>query len=626
MSPRCLFTVENLNLSIGEQIIFDDASLAAFEGERIALIGRNGSGKTTLLKVISGSEIPLDTKIARERDLRIAAMPQDFQLDDTLSARENIRTGLEWFYELQRLYETKLPAAEHDRIEEILNRYNAWHLEHKLDEIMEKLHLPDEAHPIANASGGEKRRIALARAIISEPDLLLLDEPTNHLDVETIEWIENFLAAWRGTALFITHDRRFLDKIATRVVELDHGKIYSYPGNYADYLAGRAERLEAADAQENRRQSFLRREIEWVRRSPKARMKRNMGRLRRYEEIAAQSGPVRDEEIDLVIPRGARMGNMILEMKNVSLNFGEREIIKDFNFEFSPGCRLGVVGPNGAGKTTFLRLITGALSPDSGTIRVAPTVQFNYVDQSRVLLNEEKSVLEEISEGLSTVQLGSESISVWTYLRRFLFDERRINTKINRLSGGEKARLALAKILLKGGNFLLLDEPTNDLDLSSLRLLEEALLDFNGCLIAVSHDRYFLNRISTHILGFDGEGKAFFTPGDYDYYLEKRPQKIQEQPKEKEHLKVQTPPPAPPAKKKLSFKEQKELEGMEERIAAAEEKVAEYENMFSSPDFFAQHGTDSAKLQQEFENAQKELAALYSRWEELETKAAECKK
>ena len=626
MSPRCLFTAENLNLSIGEQVIFDDASISAFEGERIALIGRNGSGKTTLLKVIAGIEIPLDTKIAKERDLRIAFMPQDFQLDETLSARENIRTGLEWFYELQRLYESRLPLAEHEKIEELLNRYDAWHLEHKLDEIMEKLHLRDEAAPIANASGGEKRRIALARAIISAPDLLLLDEPTNHLDVETIEWIENFLNSWRGTALFITHDRRFLDKIATRVVELDHGKIYSYPGNYADYLAGRAERLEAADAQENRRQSFLRREIEWVRRSPKARMKRNMGRLRRYEEIAAQSGPVRDEEIDLVIPRGARMGNMILEMKDVSLSFGEREIIKNFNFEFSPGCRLGVVGPNGAGKTTFLRLITGALAPDSGTIRVAPTVQFNYVDQSRVLLNEEKSVLEEIGEGLSTVQLGSETISVWTYLRRFLFDERRINTKINRLSGGEKARLALAKILLKGGNFLLLDEPTNDLDLSSLRLLEEALLDFNGCLIAVSHDRYFLNRISTHILGFDGEGKAFFTPGDYDYYLEKRPQKVQEPPKEKERPKVQTPPPAPQSKKKLSYKEQKELEGMEERIAAAEEKVSEYENLFSSPDFFAQHGNDSAKLQQEFENAQKELASLYSRWEELEAKAAECQK
>ena len=625
MSPRCLFTAENLNLSIGEQIIFDDAAISAFEGERIALIGRNGSGKTTLLKVIAGIEIPLDTKIAKERDLRIAFMPQDFQLDETLSARENIRTGLEWFYELQRLYESRLPLAEHEKIEELLNRYDAWHLEHKLDEIMEKLHLRDEAAPIVNASGGEKRRIALARAIISAPDLLLLDEPTNHLDVETIEWIENFLNSWRGTALFITHDRRFLDKIATRVVELDHGKIYSYPGNYADYLAGRAERLEAADAQENRRQSFLRREIEWVRRSPKARMKRNMGRLRRYEEIAAQSGPVRDEEIDLVIPRGARMGNMILEMKDVSLSFGEREIIKNFNFEFSPGCRLGVVGPNGAGKTTFLRLITGALAPDSGTIRVAPTVQFNYVDQSRVLLNEEKSVLEEIGEGLSTVQLGSETISVWTYLRRFLFDERRINTKINRLSGGEKARLALAKILLKGGNFLLLDEPTNDLDLSSLRLLEEALLDFNGCLIAVSHDRYFLNRISTHILGFDGEGKAFFTPGDYDYYLEKRPQKAVEPPKEKERPKVQPAAPAPQSKKKLSYKEQKELEGMEERIAAAEEKVAEYENMFSSPDFFAQHGNDSAKLQQEFENAQKELASLYSRWEELEAKAAECR-
>ena len=267
-------------------------------------------------------------------------------------------------------------------------------------------------------------------------------------------------------------------------------------------------------------------------------------------------------------------------------------------------------------------MITGDLLPDSGSIRVAPTVQFNYVDQSRVLLDENKSVLDEISEGLSSVQLGSETISVWTYLRRFLFDERRINTRIDRLSGGEKARLALAKVLLKGGNFLLLDEPTNDLDLSSLRLLEEALLDFNGCLIAVSHDRYFLNRISTHILGFDGEGNAFFTPGDYDYYLEKRPAKVQTEPKERAKAAVPVPPPAP-AKKKLSYKEQKELEGMEQRIAAAEEKVSEYENMFSSPDFFAAHGNDSAKLQQEFEEAQKELASLYSRWEELETKAAE---
>jgi ATP-binding cassette subfamily F protein uup len=317
------------------------------------------------------------------------------------------------------------------------------------------------------------------------------------------------------------------------------------------------------------------------------------------------------------------MGNLILDMKNVSLKFGEREIIKDFNFEFSPGCRLGIVGPNGAGKTTFLRLITGALAPDSGTIRVAPTVQFNYVDQSRVLLDENKSVLDEISEGLSSVQLGSETISVWTYLRRFLFDERRINTRIDRLSGGEKARLALAKVLLKGGNFLLLDEPTNDLDLSSLRLLEEALLGFNGCLIAVSHDRYFLNRISTHILGFDGEGNAFFTPGDYDYYLEKRPQKVQAEPKTAP--KAAPVAPAAPAKKKLSYKEQKELESMEERIGAAEEKVSEYENMFSSPDFFSTHGADSAKLQQEFEAAQKELASLYSRWEELEAKAAECR-
>ena len=322
--------------------------------------------------------------------------------------------------------------------------------------------------------------------------------------------------------------------------------------------------------------------------------------------------------------QGPRLGNMTLELKDVSLSFGERNIIKNFNFEFAPGCRLGVVGPNGAGKTTFLRLVTGDLAPDSGVVRVAPTVQFNYVDQSRVILDGNKSVLDEIGQGVSTVQLGSETISVWTYLRRFLFDERRINTRVDRLSGGEKARLALAKVLLNGGNFLLLDEPTNDLDLSSLRLLEEALLDFNGCLIAVSHDRYFLNRISTHILGFDGDGNSFFTPGDYDYYLEKRPQPAVNEVKEKV-VPPKAVPAQPAAKKKLTYKEQKELEGMEDAVAAAEEKVAEYEALFSSPDFFQTHGGESARLQSEFEEAQKKVASLYSRWEELETKAAELK-
>ena len=629
MMLRTLFCAENLRLTIGEQLIFDDAALSVAEGERVALIGRNGTGKTTLLKIMAGGDAPLDARIARERELRSAFMPQEFQLEENLSTRENISRGLVWFHELLKKYENPLPPAEHERIESLLTLHDAWLPGHKVDEIMEKLRLRDTPLPVSGCSGGEKRRIALARAIVAEPDLLLLDEPTNHLDVETIEWIEEFFSSWRGTGVFVTHDRRFLDRIATRIVELDHGKLYSYPGSYADYLAGRAERLEAADAQENRRQCFLRREIEWVRRSPKARMKRNMGRLRRYEETAALSGPVRDEEIDLVIPEGPRLGNLTLELKNVSFGFGSRSILKNFDFEFLPGCRLGVVGPNGAGKTTFLKLITGELHPDAGEIRVASTVQFNYVDQSKEVLSEEKSVIDEIGGGVSTVQLGRETISVRSYLRRFLFDEKRVNTRIDRLSGGEKARLALAKAFLRGGNFLLLDEPTNDLDLSSLRLLEEALLSFDGCLIIVSHDRYFLNRVATHILGFDGRGGSFFTPGDYDYYLEKKNELAARTAEEEKKSAPPSPAartapaaPAPKTKKKLTWKEERELEGMESAIEEAEQKVAEYEALFSSPDFFSAHGADAPKLRQEFEEAQKHVACLYARWEELEKKAA----
>lgn len=627
MADNVLWAAEELSLSIGRQTLYDNTEFSISSGERVGLVGRNGSGKSTLFRLITGEELPGGGSITRARELRVALLPQEFQLDGNRSIAENVAEGLAWFRELQHKFETlSVNSPEHAAIDHQLMLHDGWNLDNKLDLVLEKLGLTDRDRLCGTLSGGEQRRVALARAIVAEPDLLLLDEPTNHLDVGTVEWIENFLADYRGSCLFITHDRCFLDRISTRIVELSHGKFYSYQGSYADFLAAKAERETREDIAEEKRRSFLRSEIEWVRRSPKARLKRNLGRMKRFDEIAARSGPIRDSDMELLIPAASRLGNKTVELKNVSLSFGSRKIIDDFSFEFEPGSRIGLVGPNGIGKSTLLKIITGSLIPDRGEAVAAPTVEFNYIDQSRLVLDPEKSVLEEIGEGVENVQLGTEKISVWGYLKRFLFEDERINTKIKYLSGGERARLTLAKILKQGGNFLILDEPTNDLDLSSLRLLEEALLSYGGCLLVVSHDRYFLNRVCTGILTFDPGGKIVYTPGDYDYSLEKRRERraAAEPVPVRETAKPSAVPSPAPARtpRKLSFKENRELEGMEEAVTAAEEKIAEIEACFGDPDFFEKYGSRSAELQRELDAARAEAARLYQRWEELENKRA----
>lgn len=623
-----LWAAEELSLTIGRQIIYDDTAVAIYSGERCALVGRNGCGKSTLLKIITGSELPGgNSKITRAKNLRCAILPQDFELDNTRTVRENIADGLAYFLELQQQYAALSPnSAEHAAVEHALQIHDAWNTGVKLATVMEKLNLNDIAdRNCKELSGGEKRRTALARAIISEPDLLLLDEPTNHLDVSTIEWIEEFLANCRCSCLFVTHDRYFLDRIATRIIELDHGKFYSYEGNYADFLAAKAARELREDIFEQKRQSFLRSEIDWVRRSPKARLKRNMGRIKRFEEISAIAKPLRDSDMELLIPAPPRLGNKTVDLKNVSHSFGDKRVIKEFSFEFPPGCRIGLVGPNGIGKSTLVKIITGAITPTGGKCECASTVQFNLIDQNRWVLDPEKTVQEEISEGLEHVCLGSEKVTVWTYLKRFLFEDERIKTQIKYLSGGEKARLALAKVLKRGGNFIILDEPTNDLDLASLRLLEEALAVFPGCVLAVSHNRYFLNRICTGVLSFGSDGELFYTPGDYDYSLEKRRER-------EKHLLPQAPvknSAAPVNKaprnkpKKLSFNEQRELDAMMDNIAAADDAVAELEAIFGDPEFYAKYGSQSSELQAKLDAARAESARLYARWEELENKQRE---
>ncbi len=627
MSEPVLWAAEELCLAIGRQTLYDNAEFFINAGERVGLIGRNGSGKSTLLRLITGEELPGSGNLTRARNLRVAVLPQDFEIDNGRSIADNVRDGLAWFLELQKKFETvSVNSPEHAEIDHLLMLHDGWNLDTKVEQVLAKLGLSDPQRPCDKLSGGEKRRVALARAIISEPDLLLLDEPTNHLDVAAVEWIEKFLAEYRGSCLFVTHDRYFLDRIATRIVELSHGKLYSYQGSYSDFLAAKAERKLNEDILDAKRRSFLRREVEWVRRSPKARLKRNLGRMKRYDEIAAQSGPVRDSDMELLIPTAYRLGNKTVDLKGVEQKFGDRVIIDHLDFEFEPRSRIGIVGPNGAGKSTLLRIITQQMQPTKGEVSIASTVEFNYIDQSRVALDPEKSVADEISEGVETIQLGAEKISVWGYLKRFLFEDERINTKVKYLSGGEKARLALAKILKQGGNFLILDEPTNDLDLSSLRLLEEALAAYLGCVIVVSHDRYFLNRVCTGILAFEAGGKVVYNPGDYDYYLEKRREReaaaLAAEPVRTVKPQPAVPPPAPRERRKLSYKEQRELDGMEEAIAAAEEKVSEIENCFSDPDFFNKYGSRTADLQRQLDDAKTECARLYERWDELESKRA----
>jgi ABC transporter related protein len=628
MSEPVLWAAEELSLAIGRQTLYDNAEFFINAGERVGLIGRNGSGKSTLLRLITGEELPGSGNLTRARNLRVAVLPQDFEIDNGRSIADNVRDGLAWFLELQKKFETvSVNSPEHAEIDHLLMLHDGWNLDTKVEQVLAKLGLSDPQRPCDKLSGGEKRRVALARAIISEPDLLLLDEPTNHLDVAAVEWIEKFLAEYRGSCLFVTHDRYFLDRIATRIVELSHGKLYSYQGSYSDFLAAKAERELNEDILDAKRRSFLRREVEWVRRSPKARLKRNLGRMKRYDEIAAQSGPVRDSDMELLIPTAYRLGNKTVDLKGVEQKFGDRVIIDHLDFEFEPRSRIGIVGPNGAGKSTLLKIITQQMQPTKGEVSIASTVEFNYIDQSRVALDPEKSVADEISEGVETIQLGAEKISVWGYLKRFLFEDERINTKVKYLSGGEKARLTLAKILKQGGNFLILDEPTNDLDLSSLRLLEEALATYLGCVIVVSHDRYFLNRVCTGILAFEAGGKVVYNPGDYDYYLEKRREReaaalAAAEPARPAKPQPSAPPPAPKERRKLSYKEQRELDGMEEAIAAAEEKVSEIETCFSDPDFFAKYGSRAAELQRQLDDAKAECARLYERWDELESKRA----
>jgi ABC transport system ATP-binding/permease protein len=619
--PVSVISAKEFTVRYGPQTVLDETSLNIDEGERLGLVGRNGSGKSTFLQILAGHEVPDAGEGVRRRELIVGYMPQQFQLEETATVHANIIAGADSTLELIDRYErTPAESQESARLLERIEHLGGWTLEHRIKSLVEHLHAPSLERTVGDLSGGEKRRVALCRALVSQPDLLLLDEPTNHLDTAAIEWLEDFLVHYPGTCLFVTHDRYFLDKIATGIVELDRGKFLRYAGNYTDFLLTRAARQAALEQQERKRQKFLKRELEWIRRSPSARRTKSIDRVEKYFEMAAQEEPAPELEAELIIPPPPKLGERVIELKEITLEIGGRKLIDGLNLDLRPGEKLGVIGANGLGKSSLLKVILGQLPPSQGEVILGPRVQINYIDQDRTLLDDQKTIWQEIGGGNESIRLGEETLSFRSYLRRFLFTEDRINTKIELLSGGERNRVVLAKTLKLGGNVLILDEPTNDLDLGTLRLLEEALIDFSGTVIVVSHDRYFLNRVATAILAFEGDGVVRYAVGNYDYYLEKRAG-------EQATLKARPAAPSPNAKpvapaanrpRKLKWKEERELETIEATILEAEDTVADLEKTFADPDFYKKHGNNYAALERDLKSARERVTELYHRWEELE--------
>ena len=622
-----LLSASDLTLSYGNQNLLDGVTLSVSPGEKVGLVGRNGCGKTSLLKILSGENKADDGIVSTRRGLRIGYLPQEFELDGTKTVQENIESGaadlVEW---LRRYEEGEGTDDELGELLHLIEHTDGWNLQARIVADATALGVPPLDTLVGPLSGGEKRRVALCRALVSEPDLLLLDEPTNHLDAESIRWLEVFLRDFKGAVIFVTHDRYFLDVIATRMVEVADGKAYSHPGNYTAFLESKAIRQEIAGQTERRRQRFLRVELEWVRQGVKARGTKAKHRLDQFYAIEGQEAPPEEREMDLLIPPAPPMGDIGVNLLNVGARVGEgdeaRWLFRKLTLSLNPGQCTGIVGRNGVGKTTLLQICMGQRPPDEGKATVGKKVSFNYIDQSRMQLDGTKSVMDEIADMDETINFGGVKMGVRTYLRRFLFNEDRLRERVDLLSGGERARLMLAKVLKRGGNLIVLDEPTNDLDLPSLRMLEEALVDFEGSVLVVSHDRYFLDRICDQIVAFE-DGDIFMQPGNYSYYLEKKKErdaraKAAWQEAQKPQKLAPPPAAAPVAKtRKLSFKEKSELDGMEQSIQRAEEKVTTLDATLNDPAFYITRSQEAAAFIEELEQAKAKVARLYARWEEL---------
>ncbi|MFA5670149.1 MAG: energy-dependent translational throttle protein EttA [Balneolaceae bacterium] len=511
--------------------------LSFFYGAKIGVLGLNGAGKSTLLRIIAGEDKDYNGEISFQKGITFGYLAQEPHLDPTKTVKEIVQEGVQETVDLINEYEAVNAAfgdpdadfdaliAKQAKLQDQIDHLDAWDLDSKLEQAMDALRCPDGDTSVTTLSGGEARRVALCRLLLRKPDVLLLDEPTNHLDAESVGWLEQHLARYEGTVIAVTHDRYFLDNVAGWILELDRGEGIPFEGNYTSWLEQKSERLKLEEKQESNRQKTLQQELEWIRQNPKGRRAKSKARISAYEELLAKDSEKRVDDMQIVIPAGPRLGNNVIIAEGLSKGFGDRLLIENLDFKLPPGGIVGVIGPNGAGKSTLFKMIIGKEEPDSGTLTIGETVKLGYIDQKRPL-DPNKTIWEEISGGHEVLKLGNREINSRAYVARFNFAGSDQQKKTGQISGGERNRVHLAKMLKEGANVLLLDEPTNDLDVNTLRALEEALLEFAGCAVVISHDRWFLDRVATHILAFEGDSQVYWFEGNYEEYEENRKRRL----------------------------------------------------------------------------------------------------